>query len=293
MPARRVPALSVVIPCRNGAETIGVQLAAVAAQEWSRPWEVVVADNGSTDGSVEAVEAFRTVLPDLRIVDASGRRGQAHALNVGVAAARANGVVFCDADDEVGEGWLAAVGEALEAHELVASRADIHRLNEEWVREVRVFEQEAPPRSWFPPYLPFTGSGTLGVRRELHLRHGGFDESLLMLFDVEYCMRLALAGHELVFLPDAVVHVRFRTRWTDIFRQAYGYAEYSAAVQRRFKPTDDPFPGRLKWLVSGGRPILRTVPQVWRRGARAKLAWLLGWQVGRMAGSLRHRVLAV
>jgi glycosyltransferase involved in cell wall biosynthesis len=51
--------LSVVIPCLNAAATIGVQLEALAGQSWEGEWEVVVADNGSTDGSQAIVESYR------------------------------------------------------------------------------------------------------------------------------------------------------------------------------------------------------------------------------------------
>ena len=63
------PALSVVIPCLNGAATLGVQLAALARQEWSEPWEVLLADNGSTDGSAELALGYRDRLPGVRVVD--------------------------------------------------------------------------------------------------------------------------------------------------------------------------------------------------------------------------------
>jgi glycosyltransferase involved in cell wall biosynthesis len=288
----RTPRLSVVVPVLDAADTIAVQLQALASQTWSEPWEVLIADNGSSDDSLDVVERFRGRLPALQVVDASGKRGAAHALNMGVRQARGTSVAFCDADDEVGKGWLAAMGAALDTNELVACRPEIERLNEPWVRGTRIFEVEQLPRSWFPPFLPFAGAGGMGVRRELHLRNE-FDESLLGLFDVEYCLRLQLAGHELVYLPDAVVHMRFRSRWWEIFDQARHYAEYAAALQRRFKPEHDRFPGRLKWLVSGGKPILRTLPTVWRRGDRARLAWMLGWQLGRFRGSVRYRVLAV
>ncbi|HET9225168.1 MAG TPA: glycosyltransferase, partial [Thermoanaerobaculia bacterium] len=43
--------LSVVIPCLNAEATLGDQLEALAGQGWSGEWEVIVADNGSTDGS--------------------------------------------------------------------------------------------------------------------------------------------------------------------------------------------------------------------------------------------------
>lgn len=288
----QAPRLSVVVPVLNAGDTIAAQLQALASQRWSEPWEVVIADNGSSDDSRDVVDRFRGDLPGLRVVDASARRGAAHALNVGVREARGRSVAFSDADDEVGDDWLAAIGAALEEHEFVACRGDVERLNEPWVQETRVVEVEQLSNSWFPPFLPIAGAGGLGVRRELHLRNE-FDESLLGLFDVEYCLRLQLAGHDLVYLPHAVVHMRFRSRWREIFSQARHYAEYGAALQRRFKAEDDRFPGRLRWLGSGGKPLLRTLPRAWRRADRAKLAWMLGWQLGRFRGSIRHRVLAV
>ncbi len=67
--------ISIVIPCYNAAETIGAQLQAVAEQQWHRPWEVIVSDNGSTDNSIDIAERFKGQLPSLRVVDASDRRG--------------------------------------------------------------------------------------------------------------------------------------------------------------------------------------------------------------------------
>jgi hypothetical protein len=46
-------------------------------------------------------------------------------------------------------------------------------------------------------------------------------------------------------------------------------------------------------LLRGWKPILHALPSVHRRAGRAKLAWHLGWQVGRFVGSARYRVLAL
>ena len=56
MPARRacrsiVLKISVIIACHNEERTLAETLEGVAAQEWDQPWEVLFADNGSTDGS--------------------------------------------------------------------------------------------------------------------------------------------------------------------------------------------------------------------------------------------------
>jgi glycosyltransferase involved in cell wall biosynthesis len=287
------PNLTVVVPCLNEEQTIGAQLKALEGQEWGRPWEVIVVDNGSDDGSVAVVESFRGRVPRLHVVDASKKRSQAHALNIGVREARAEAVAFCDADDEVASGWVAAMGEALLSHELVGCAADGAKLNEPWVRAVRVLERDRPSELWFPPYLPFAGSGGLGVHRRVHELAGGFDESLPVLFDVDFCVRAQELGIEFVHVPQAVIHYRFRHEWREIFAQARKYGLYGAYLQKRHKPPGTGFPGLAKWALTGWRPLLRSLARIGSRAARAKLAWQLGWLVGRVQGSLRYRVLAV
>ena len=109
----RSPRLSVIIPCKNMGATIGAQLEALANQSWSEPWEVIVSDNGSSDDSVRVVQRYAARLPNLRLVDASDRPGASHARNVGARHATAPALAFCDADDEVGVDWLAAMDRAL------------------------------------------------------------------------------------------------------------------------------------------------------------------------------------
>ncbi|HEX2804591.1 MAG TPA: glycosyltransferase family 2 protein, partial [Kineosporiaceae bacterium] len=100
------PRLSVVIACLNAQDVLGVQLAALAGQECPVPWELLLCDNGSTDGTVALAESWADRLP-LRVIDASGVRGSGPARNAGAEAARGEWLGFCDADDEVGSGWLA------------------------------------------------------------------------------------------------------------------------------------------------------------------------------------------
>ena len=286
------PKLTVVIPARDAAAEIGGQLEALAMQDWSQPWEVLVVDNGSKDRTREVVESYRDRLPSLRIVDASARAGQAFALNEGVRAASSECITFCDADDEVAPGWVAAMGEALARHDFVAGVSDASKLNEPWVEETR---EGQPPgrlsRTPFAPYAPYTGSAGLGVRRGVHDALGGFDESMLALFDLDYCLRAYKRGFELRLVPEALMHYRYRSEFRAIFRQARFYAEHMALVQRRHE--DRSARTRTPWLLRGWKPILRALASVHRRPGRAKLAWHLGWQVGRFVGSARYRVLAL
>jgi glycosyltransferase involved in cell wall biosynthesis len=87
--------VSVVIPCLNEANSIGicVEKALRAMREAGIRGEVVVADNGSTDGSIEISTA-----QGARVVPVS-HRGYGHALRAGISAARGEFIIMGDADD--------------------------------------------------------------------------------------------------------------------------------------------------------------------------------------------------
>ncbi len=289
--------LSVVIPCYNAADTIAEQLEALASQRWSEPWEVVVADNGCTDNSMEIVRQYQGRLPNLRIVDASARRGSPYALNTGVEAARGESLAFCDADDVVGDGWLPAIGQALSKYDFVACRFDTERLNPPWLQKSRSnYQKEGLPKYRYPPYLSHSGGGGMGVKRDLHQAIGGFDESLPILHDTDYCWRLQLAGVELHFVPDAVIHVRYRKTFRGIYKQARGYAEYNVLLYKRYRPLGMPAlswkRGARRWVRRWIR-LLKRLPCLRSKGDLANWVWQIGWQVGRLQGSIKHRVLAL
>ncbi len=139
-----------------------------------RALEVVLADNGSTDETVAIVSAYKGRVPNLRIIDASARRGQPYALNRGATAASGESIVFCDADDLVGEGFVAAMGNALTRYDFVACRLDLERLNPPWIVASRGRPQSVGLQQYrYPPYLPHAGGGTIGVKRLLYASVGG------------------------------------------------------------------------------------------------------------------------
>ena len=64
---------TIVIPARNEELTLPAQLDALLAQQWSGTWEVVVADNGSTDGTADVVRRYGAADRRIRLVDAGSR----------------------------------------------------------------------------------------------------------------------------------------------------------------------------------------------------------------------------
>jgi hypothetical protein len=234
-PATATPELSVVIPAYDAEETLPTQLEALLAQRPAWPWEVLVCDNGSTDGTAELVHAWTTRMPELRLVDASARRGPSAARNIGVAQARAPRVAFCDADDRVGDGWVAAIRRALDEHEFVAGPFEGSLLNADagsavtWTAQAHGLTVKP-----FLPQFVTAGSGNMGVLRAVFDEVGGFYEGARTAEDDDFCLRVQLSGHELVFVPDVVLHVRRRDGLWLVCRQAYAYGAGERRLMHRY-----------------------------------------------------------
>jgi glycosyltransferase involved in cell wall biosynthesis len=279
---------SVVLPCRNGASTIAGQLRALSTQACNEPWELIVADNGSTDGTPDVVESFRPQFPNLRVIDASARRGSAFARNTAVAQAAGEFILFCDADDEVGDHWLAEMSKALYEDQFVACRFEFEKLNPRHPR-ARTEQLTELQRLWYPPYMLHAGGGSLGIHRRLHDQVGGFDESLPRLMDTDYCIRVQKTGVPLRFVRTTEIHVRVRTNPSAAFRQARLWAKYNALLFRRYGD-GQPYPGSWRRHLLGWKSVVRRIPSLRHPWTRLDWGFKLGWQIGSMQGALRFGV---
>jgi glycosyltransferase involved in cell wall biosynthesis len=282
--------ISVIVPCRNAADVLGAQMQALARQRCDVPWEVVIVDNGSTDNTRAVAERYRTKVPQLTIVDANQCRGAAYARNVGAHAARGLNIAFCDADDEVDGGWLAAVADALRDHQAIAFRTDTAKLND-GVAERTIRQSDGLQLYTYPPYLPYSGS-TIAMRRELFFKLGGFDETMLACEDADLCWRVQHAGVPLYFARDAVVHVRLRSSLSAMCRQARLWGEYNVVLYKKYRPLGMPALKPLQGLRSLVG-TLRRFPQLGHRRTRSEWLWEASWMVGRVVGSLKHRTWAL
>ena len=166
--------LSVVIPCRNGAATLGAQLRALELQQTVGAWEIIVADNASTDGTADIVSNFGSSIVPIRLVDASDVLGSNHARNQGVRAARGHYILLCDADDIVEHGWVSEMWHALAGGAQLVGGA---------MRRTRGQEVAAGPDTGLPNglgFLPWPYGANCGFAREVFDELGGFDESYVL-----------------------------------------------------------------------------------------------------------------
>ncbi len=285
--------LTVVMPAYNAAATIAEQLEALAAQQWSDPWEIIVVNNRSTDRTGEIAHRFAERLPALRVVDAFAKQGAAYAVNAGVRAAKAPCVAFCDADDVVAQGWVAAMGEGLKRQAFVSGPLETERLNTSPLTRNRPNAQASGIQQYtYPPFLPHAGAGNMGVRRDLFETVGGFDEELETLFETDFCWKVQLRGVPLTPLANAVVHVRHRDRVRALLRQAKKYAEYDVALYKRYRPLGMPKLA-LKHGINAWIGLALNVMDLTRVERRPRYLWELGWRTGRLYASIRYRVWAL
>ncbi|HRV93087.1 MAG TPA: glycosyltransferase [Anaerolineae bacterium] len=283
--------LSVIIPSYNSAGTIGDLLEALADQQWSEPWEIIVADNGSSDQTLAIVAYYQNCLPNLKIVVSSEIRGAGHARNRGAEIAQGDYLAFCDADDIVGCGWVAAMGQALSRYDFVAGRLEAQELNEPWVNKSRSCPQQNGLQQYnYPPFLPHAASCNLGVKAAIHRAVGGYDENLFKLQDTDYCWRIQLAGTELHFVPNALVHYRLRSSMSGILRQARQWGEYNVVLYKKYRSLGMP---ALTWRdgLSAWYILLRQMLNLRYRGQIVRWLWELHWRIGRIRGSIKHRVI--
>lgn len=281
--------LTVLIPCRNSEDVLGQQLESLARQDYAGPLEVIVADNGSVDASRAVAEKYFGEVRGLRVIDVDASGGKPAAVNDAVGAVHGERLVMVDADDTLDPGFLSAMATALERHTFVGARLDAETLNPDWVRRRRG-DMQSDGLTVMQGHLPVVVGAGLGLRTSAFEQVGGYDRRFLANQDVDLSWRLQYAGHEPKFVPDAVVHYRYRPSMRSIFRQERTYGRYSALLYREHRAHGLPR-RRLLSVLRGWVELFVALLGVATRAGRARLVTRAGSVLGRVEGSLTYRVL--
>ncbi len=278
---------SVVIPVWNAAATLPIQLEALAAQVDAPGFEVVIADNGSTDGSRDVVGSFAGRL-DIRIVDASVRRGPAFARNAGVAAASTDNILFCDADDRVSGGWVGAMSEALKDHQIATGPVLYVDSLAPGPRAPRTPSRIPTAPRKFLDQVPFAPTCNLAVTARVFQELGGFDPELRTGQDADFTIRAHWAGYPLGWEKAAVVFHARRGSLSEAARQFFRYGYYDAFLYRKLRGEHLTRPSARQIL----RAYLALLLTPYRLFTGRRWSWVVNasQRAGRLAGSVRFRV---
>ncbi|HXH36680.1 MAG TPA: glycosyltransferase [Plantibacter sp.] len=272
--------ISVVIPCRNGAPALGAQLDALMAQQTSSPFEIVVADNRSTDGTVALVGAYSARDHRVRLVDASQVAGINHGRNTGVRASRGDIVLLCDADDVVQPGWIDAHARAFAAGAVCVGGGVDRVLADGTVLER---QRRLSTVHWD---VPSPVGANCGFLRDVFDHIGGFDETFRGGGDeTDFFWRAASAGFPTVAVPDAVVAYALREDLRGVARQFYAYGTGTVRLFRAHAAHGMP---RSPWWTAPF-VILVGALQLTVRGHRRQGVERLSSRAGRLVESVRSR----
>ena len=194
---------------RNAAQHVLEQVTALSNQTPREiDFEVIWVDNGSSDATLQLVTGATRGDDRMHVISASRVRSSYFARNEGVANARGEVLLFCDADDVVAVGWVQSMTSALADLDLVAGAL-----------KLRSDEPPEVPSDPVLGFLPAAPTASLAIRRTTFDALGGFESSIPHGEDTALCWRAQVQGLRLGYAPDAVVLYRRRaSEWARMKR---------------------------------------------------------------------------
>lgn len=209
--------VSIIIPNWNGKELLKTCLKSLKNQTYKN-FEVIVVDNGSTDGSIEYIEKF---YPKTVLIKLATNTGFAFAVNRGIEKARGKYIFLLNNDTEVDTHCISNIVKSAEKHPEVSFFAakllnfykrDIVDSAGDYIDDVghadNIGRGQKDSEDFQKPKEVFlvTGGGCL-IRKEIFKKVGLLDEDYFMYFeDVDWGFRAQLLGYKGFFEPTAIIY---------------------------------------------------------------------------------------
>ena len=193
------PLVTTIIPVYNGEQFVGEAIESSLGQDYE-PHQVVVIDDGSTDGTADVVRCY-----PVRLLQQENA-GVAAARNAGIAAAEGELIALLDADDRSAPGRITAQVDVLAANPDAACVLGLET----------IFVEEGTAEPHWIAALPRNEDGTsvayppaTGLyRRAVIERFGGFDEGMRMGEDGDLLLRIAESGLAVIYADVQTVERR-------------------------------------------------------------------------------------
>lgn len=217
--------LSVIIPAHQAEKYITQAVDSVRRQAWTGETEIIIIDDGSTDGTAQAAQALGVKLLQ------KTRGGAASARNAGLRVATGDFILLLDADDVLTDGALNAMYTAL------AGGADAaFAMAEDFISPELTEAQKAELKPRPAPYggvLP----GCSLIRRQVFDVVGLFDDTMKSGETVAWQLKLRDMGIRTVQIPTVTLKRRLHLTNTGRVQQKQEMANYAALLRKRMKRT--------------------------------------------------------
>lgn len=208
---------SIIIPIYNKKEYTQKCLESIFEFGSANPFEIIVVDNNSTDGSAEYIKSLGKEIVQIRN---NKNLGFAKACNQGARVAKGEYVLFLNNDTVVTKGWadvlvkeldadktLAVVGSKLLYPDGTVQHAGVVFDDRKWPHHI--YKKESADAAYVNKQRKFqalTGACML-VRKDMFDRVGGFDEQYVNgLEDLDLCLKIKELGFGILYCPESVVY---------------------------------------------------------------------------------------
>ncbi len=221
---------SVIIPSFNRADEMQDLLHSVQNLDFPRErFEIVVADDGSTDNTAEIVNSFQDASFTLRYVSQKNQ-GPGAARNLGMQEANGDFFIFIDSDVTLPSSWLTEIDRALQAEQADAFGGPdtflpdfpplLKAINYSMTSFITTGGMRGKKGKKLAKFYP--RSFNMGLSRKLYEKIGGFG-NLRHGQDIEYSNRIIRSGAQVVYVDAAPVYHKRRTNLRRFYRQVFNW----------------------------------------------------------------------
>jgi len=235
--------VSVVVPARNEENSIAALIEGLLGQT-RPPDEIVICDNGSTDGTARVVESYAGSGAPVRLVR-SGPGLPGRGRNVAAAHAAHDWLAFIDAGIRPAPDWLARLVERAEdSPEVAVVYGGWEPVTDSFFKECAAIAYVPPPAEFGGAWMRPRSIASSLMRREVWRRAGGFPEHLRSAEDLLFMNEVERAGWPTAYAPRALVRWDIQPNLWRTFRRFVAYSrhniraglwrDWQAAILRRY-----------------------------------------------------------
>lgn len=234
--------VSVVVPFYNAKGTLHLCLSALNHQAYT-PYEVILVDNNSCDGSSDIAKSFVQRSPEKFTYTREPHQGPAYARNRGASQSKGEYILFTDADCIPSPDWIHGIVSSFESEDIgaVAGRTLGYEKRTTLDKFHSLFTFKGLSKSkTYAEFLLISGgfpTANLAIRMPVFKEVGGFDETMKIYSeDYDLCARIYQKQYKITYSFDAVVYHKHRNTLAGTWRQSFGFGTGHAVLLRKHLP---------------------------------------------------------